>query len=871
MRKLLLTFVSVVISVAASAQTGIKVEAPNVVAADEQFNVTFIIEGEDSPSDFQWTPGNDFQVLWGPQQGRSTSLQIINGKRTKSVQTTYTYVLRPTGTGKFTLATATARVKGDIISSSPYSIQVASAGASSSPSGSGSQSSQPSGQSAQRQQNAGVQDGDIFLKMDLSRSKVVVGEPIIATLKLYQRVNIAGFENVNFPTFNGFWSQEIEAPTNIEFAREVYDGQIYNAALLRKFILIPQQQGQIKIDPAELVCLINIRVSSGGTSIFDGFFDDYRTVRKKVSTPPLTVSVSPLPAGAPASFAGGVGTFEISAKLSRDTIKTHEAASLLVTVTGKGNVTLLEAPKVSFPPDMEVYDTKVSDRVDKNGMAGSKYYEFPFIPRSHGDFVIEPINYSYYDVDKGRYVTLQTPPLSVYVEKSGEAESTGGIVVSGPSQKDVRTLGSDIRFINTKAPDLVPAGRFFVSSGLFAALALLLLILSVICWLVFRRIASRRADVVGTKNRKATKMAMKRLHLASTFLKQNLHMAFYEELHKALLGFISDKLNMPVAELSRDRISEVMKSRNVEDSYVEKFIAVLDACEFARYAPDAGHEAMETQYKAAVEIISSIDSNMKLKKTSGKGAVLAVMLLSVLPFAAQAQDQYVDSLWNTANAAYSEGRWSDAAAGYVQISGMGLESASLYCNTGDAYFKDGNVPMAILSYERALKLDPSYADARYNLELMNSLIQDRIDPVPDFILKVWASKVCYLMDSDSWAVCFLVFLALTLGLVLLFLLAPGAAGRRTGFFTGIVTLLMAVMSLSFSLWQKNEYMSADDAIVMRPVTSVKSSPSSESSKDLFILHEGTKVKMIDSVGSWCNIELADGRQGWIPSSDIEVI
>ena len=179
--------------------------------------------------------------------------------------------------------------------------------------------------------------------------------------------------------------------------------------------------------------------------------------------------------------------------------------------------------------------------------------------------------------------------------------------------------------------------------------------------------------------------------------------------------------------------------------------------------------------------------------------------------------------------------------------------------------------MAILFYERALKLDPSYSDARYNLELMNSMIQDRIDPVPDFILKVWAKDICYIMDSDAWAACFLVLLALTLGLVLLFLLAPTAAGRRTGFFTGIVTLLLAVASLSFSIWQKNDYMSADEAIVMRPVTSVKSSPSAEASKDLFILHEGTKVTILDSVGSWNNIELADGRQGWIPSADIETI
>ena len=228
-------------------------------------------------------------------------------------------------------------------------------------------------------------------------------------------------------------------------------------------------------------------------------------------------------------------------------------------------------------------------------------------------------------------------------------------------------------------------------------------------------------------------------------------------------------------------------------------------------------------------------------------------------------------MWNSANQAYVEGRWSDAVAGYELISGMGLESASLYCNTGDAYFKEGNVPMAILFYERALNLDPSYSDARYNLELMNNIIQDRIDPVPEFILKVWAKDICYIMDSDAWAVCFLVLLAMTLALVLLFLLAPTAAGRRAGFFTGIVTLLLAAASLNFSIWQKNDYMSADEAIVMRPVTSVKSSPSAEASKDLFILHEGTKVRILDSVGNWKNIELADGRQGWIPAADMETI
>lgn len=857
MRKLLLTVISAFFAIIAFAQTEIKVEAPNVVAADEQFNVTFVIEGEDAPSDFQWASGNDFQVLWGPQSGRSTSIQIINGKRTKSVQSTYTYVLRPKASGRFVVSSATAKVKGKEIKSSPYTIQVAAAS-------SGANSSTSS-------RAVTDQTSDIFLKLDLSRSKVVVGEPITATLKLYQRVNVAGFENVNFPTFNGFWSQEIEAPTNIEFTREVYEGQIYNAALLRKFVLIPQQQGQIKIDPAEMVCLINVRVSSGGTSIFDGFFDDYRTIRKRVSTDPVTVNVSPLPSGAPSSFAGGVGSFDISAKVSRDTLKTHEAASLVVTVSGRGNVSLLEAPKVNFPLDMEVYDTKVSEKIDKGGLSGSKKYEFPFIPRSYGEFVIEPINYTYYDVNQGKYVTLATEPISLYVAKGNEVEK-GGTVVSGPSQKDVRSLGSDIRFISTKNPGLVSKGEFFVSSVLFWVLAALLCVLAVVCWFALRHLAARRADVAGTRHRKATKMAMKRLNLAHTFLKQNLYTAFYEELHKALLGFISDKLNIPVAELSRDRISEALLAGNVAESSVNAFIGVLDACEYARYAPSAGTDAMAAHYEEALEIISTIDSDMKSKKTATKSAALALVLLMTSALSAQAEGTvYVDSLWNDANEAYAEGRWSDAVNGYEQISDLGLESAALYCNTGDAFFKDGNIPMAILYYEKAIKLDPSYSDARYNLDLLNQMIQDRIDAVPEFIFKAWLRDICYIMDSDSWAITFLVLLALTLAMGLMFVLAPTVAARRTGFFTGIVTLIFALFALSFSIWQKTDYESSDAAIVMRPVTSVKSSPSSEASMDLFILHEGTKVRVLDSVGTWNNIELADGRQGWIRSSDIAVI
>lgn len=866
MRKLLISLVLSLFVLTAHAQTSIQVQAHKVVSIDEQFNVTFVIEGA-KPTDFNWEPGADFELVWGPQQGRSTSVQIINGKRTESSQTTYSYILRPLKVGKFTLAKASAKVKGDEIYSSPHTIEVVSSGSSS------GQSSQPSQNQSSRPQSqqGNISDSDLFLRLSLNRSDVVVGEPITATIKLYQRVNISGFEGVSFPSFNGFWSQEIEAPSNIEFQRETYDGQIYNVAVLRKFLLIPQHQGRLNIDPAELVCLVSVRVSSGGNSIFDGFFDEYRNVRKKVQTKPVTVNVSALPAGAPASFGGGVGEFSISASVSKDTVKTHEAASLIVTVSGKGNVALLEAPKVSLPPDMEVYDTKVTSNIAPGGMSGTRKYEYPFIPRSYGDFVIEPIKYAYYDVNQKKYVTLETQPIALTVLKGNDTGSSATVVVPGSSQKDVKNLDSDVRYINVKDPLLVAKGHFLVGSGLFWIIVTLLVAAATALWLLLRRMAARRADVAGMKNRKATKMALKRLQLAATFLKQNLYTAFYEELHKALLGFIADKLMIPASELSKDKISDALKDGNVPQEDINAFIDILDACEFARYSPSTGNDAMAAHYAAATEVISAIDSSMKTKRSGSKPAMLALLLLAA-PFAAQAhEDAYVDSLWNDANAAYAEGRWDAAVSGYEMISDMGLESAALYCNTGNAYAKSGNVPMAILYYERALKADPSYGDAAYNLALMNSRIQDRIDPVPEFFLKKWLSAISYIMNSDAWAIVSLVLLGLALAMFLLFLLAPSVAGRRTGFFIGLVLLVFMSFALGFSISQKKTYMNADKAIVMRPVVSVKSSPSTESSKDLFILHEGTKVTVLDQVGTWNNISLADGRQGWLPASDMERI
>ena len=857
----------------AAAQTKIAVEAPNIVGSDEQFNVTFIIEGEDRPSNFNWNPGDDFTLVWGPQRGESTSIRVINGKRSKSSQFTYTYILAPKKTGKFELPAATAKMKGETITSVQAAVEVLASDSSAS-----AQSGASSGNTQQTKPSGTISSKDLFLKFTVSRTSAVVGQPLTAELKLYQNVDIAGFEGAKFPAFNGFWSQETAAPNNINFQREEVDGRLYNSALLRRYVLIPQQVGNLVIDPAELVCLVNVRRPSHGNSIFDSFFDDNTmTVRKRVTTPAVHVHVNPLPSGAPATFGGGVGSFRISASLSKDQLKMHEATSLTVTVSGRGNVSLLEAPKVNFPADMDVYDTKTTENTDKTtgGTSGSKVFEYPFIPRSHGEFTIAPIEYSYYDVNAGKYETISTGPITFNVEKGDVAEtqaSTSQLVM--PDRKSVKNLGEDIRFIRTRQPSYKFRTVFFVDSLWYWVTAALILLVAGLLWYLMKGMEARRADVVGNKNRKATKMALGRLKMAAGYLQKNLYSAFYEELHKALLGFASDKMNIGAEDLSKENIAAMLKEAGVAEDLSAQFVALLDACEFARYSPDGGNEAMNTHYNEAVKVISSIDSVMKThkKNTSAAKAMILIMSMLMIPGLTHAENTaYLDSLWSKGVQAYTDGRWSECTESLKALESVGVVSPELYYNLGNAYFKSGDYPHAILYYERTLKISPSFEDARINLDFANSLIRDKIDAVPEFVLKSWARKVCYLMPSDFWALISIVLFAAALALFLVFRLGASRGLRRTGFYCSIVALILSASSFGMAQWQRNSYLRADGAIVMKPVASVKSSPSRDSSKDLFVLHEGTKVTVLDTVGEWKNISLSDGRQGWIEESDMEMI
>ena len=581
----------------ASAQNSFTADAPAVVSTDEIFRVVFTATYEGGKvSDFVPPSFEGLEVLAGPVSSTSTSFQSINGQSSTTHTHSYTYTVRAVQEGKVTLGAASVKIGKETYSTEPRTIEAVK----------GQVPDQGSAAAGGQRQSAGE---DLMLRMSVSKTRAVVGEPVIVTLKLYvQSSAISGFEDVRFPTFDGFWSQEIDAPQNIQFVRENYNGQVYNAALLRRYMLLPQQTGALTIDPSELVCLLQVRAEqTGPRSIFDDFFSSYQTIRKRVTSEPVTINVSALPAGAPASFTGGVGSFRLSAGFDSDSVAAHEATSLKITISGTGNINLVDAPKVQLPADFEVYDVRKTENIStgESGSTGTLTFEYPFIPRAPGVFDIDPVEFTYYDIAAGRYRTLSSGPLRL---KVGEGTRTDAAVIpSGVSKRSVESLGEDIRFIST-VPRLKKAGRMMVGSPAMLIIPVVIVLAAAAVWILLSRSIARRSDVAGTRNRKAMKVARARLKNASAFLRQGLYSAFYEELHKALHGYISDKLMLPVADLTRERIGEELRSRGKDEAVIQELSDILDACEYARYAPASGSEAMEKHYQQAVKVISQIES-----------------------------------------------------------------------------------------------------------------------------------------------------------------------------------------------------------------------------------------------------------------------
>ncbi len=861
----------------AFAQGSVRVQTKSLVALGEQFNVTVTVSGTSNPSEPAWNPGNDFQLAWGPQRvGSSSSVSIVNGKSTRSVTYTYVFILVAKNKGKFTLPPVECEIDGEKCLSNSVRIEVAE------DSGSAARSEQEESQNRDGQNpvrepsvSGKEKSADAFLRFSISKSRVVVGEPVKAVLKLYTRTDVVGFEDAKLPTFNGFWSQETYSPKNIEFQRENIGGKMYLSAVLREYTLIPQQTGKVTIEPAEITCVMQIRTSSPTGSIFDSLFEEYQTVRRKAVSAGYTLNVSPLPDGAPASFGGGVGQFSISAEMPSGELETHQASSVRLTVSGSGNIVLVEAPRLNLPSDFEVYDVKVTERIDAARLSGSKTFEYPFIPRSSGDFTIGPIEYSYYDDQKGQYVTTSAGPFRVNVAKGNVKSDNVSSGLQAVSKKDVKNLGEDIRYISVKNPSLTEKGRFFAGSAVHLSLLGLMLALGLAAFAALKKFFALKSDVALTKNRAATKMARKRLASAGELLKKNLYSAFYEELHKAMLGFAADKLTMDVTQLSKENIQAELIQRGVGSDVASRFTQILDACEYARYSPAQGTEEMTAEYSSAIQVISTIDSEMKtIRKKPASNATYILLCALALSAAGQVParaEADCDSLWLSGVNAYSEGNHEEALDAWKAIESAGYESAELYCNMGDAYFRTGQTGYAILYYEKALKLDPSGSDARHNLNFASAGITDEFERIPDFFLKKWAESLSRIFSADLWAVLSIIFLGIAVASVLLFLLGGRSSLRKLGFSFAVAGLLLFAVSLCSALSQRSSYFREDAAIVVEQICPARSSPSESGASELFVVHEGTRLKVLDTVGEWNNVELPDGRSGWVESRRIRMI
>ena len=579
-------------------------EGPEAVAMGEQFRLGFTLN--DRGTDLQLPDLSNFDVLMGPSTSQSSSFQMINGKTTQSVSFSYIFVLRAKKEGKFTIRPASIKVDGKTYESNTLEIQVVKG--------------QPQQQAGSAQQNdqekeavptGNISKDNLFVRVVLDKTNVSKGEQILASIKLYisQNVPLNGFDEVKLPTYEGFWTKEIEVPQQVNFTREVYNGKIYQSGILKKTILFPQQTGSIRIDPFEITCLIRQRIRPQ-QGFFDDFFDNYTVVKAKVVSDPITVNVKDLPSP-PEKFTGAVGNFSFTGAIDKTSVASNEAVTLKLTVSGSGNLSLINAPKLELPQDFEAYEPKTSDRTvaNDNGLSGTVSFEYLFIPRFAGNFTIPAVEFVFFNPNTRQYETRKTEAYQMTVTKGSDDQNAS--VMSSYSKQNVTMIGKDIRFIKQNKSKLKPKGSSFFGTFEFYSIYVLSLIAFAIVFVLNRKKIKESANLALVRNKRANKVALKRLKDAARFLKNNQAEQFYESVIKALWGYLSDKLSIPVADLNREKASATLLEKSIDQNTVNELMKIIDDCEFARYAPAAFSGTMNEIYDGAARVMGIFEKQIK--------------------------------------------------------------------------------------------------------------------------------------------------------------------------------------------------------------------------------------------------------------------
>lgn len=590
-----------IVGITLSAQeVTVTASAPRVVAAGEQFRLSFTANTNIdnlTPPDL-----GDFYILMGPSTSFNQSTQIVNNKMTRTVSYTYTYILQATKEGQFEIGPATITVKNKSYKSNSVNIEVVEG---EKPANGGGVDASPGAATS------AASAEDLFLRIHVNKSSVYQGEHIIATIKIYSRVNLSGFENATFPSFNGFLREDIETPPLRSLERESINGVIYGTGVLQRIVLFPQITGELEVDPMELECLVQQRVIQTNQRFFDDFFSSYQNVKQTIKSPTVLITVKEPPENAPDGFTGSIGQLSMDVTLDKTQMIENEALNLRIKFTGNGNIKLIQKPEIDFPPDFDVYDPKVSTNLTNStaGTSGSKTFDILAIPRHAGNYRVPPIEFAYFDPSDEKYKTIQSKEFSILVSK--DADSEDGAVISGFSKEDLRFIGSDIRFIKNEKFKLQRTDHsFFGSLQFYLSYIITLFIFGLIVFLRRKQI-KRNADHALVKNRKANKVATKRLRQAHAFLKAGENNKFYEELLKSFWGYLSDKLSIPVSDLSKESSIQALDKFETPEEIIEDFFEIIEHCEFARFAPAEELTDASTVYENASKIISKFEQNLK--------------------------------------------------------------------------------------------------------------------------------------------------------------------------------------------------------------------------------------------------------------------
>ncbi len=587
------------------AQVTFKASAPATVVQGEQFRLSYVLNKEGK--DLRLPNMPDFDLLFGPSTSTSFSQRTINGKTTSESSVTYTYILVAKKTGSFTIPAASITVDGSHYQSNSLKINVLP------PDKTSSQGAAPGGRQQEERATAGkVSSRDAFIRAIVSKNSPYEQEGFTVTFRLYTTLNIVNFGKIQFPEFEGFMVEDIPLPVNQQLQMERYNDRNYYTADLRKTLLFPQRSGQITIPAGNIEMVFSVP-SGKSVSTFFGSQEVMVDVKKNLTTNPLAINVKPLPANKPASFANAVGTFTLKPSISAEKMKANEALTLTLEISGTGNMKLIRDPEVIFPDNFELYDPTIDNALNAttNGLTGIRKISYMAIPRYEGNYTIPPVEFTYFDPGANSYKTLGTPEYKLQIAK-GDPGSTAGTFVD---RQDVE-VEQDIRFLKTGNPIYLSRKDFFVGSFTYWLWYLIPLILLITFFVINRKQAQENANVALMRTKKANKMAIKRLKTAGKYLREHDKEKFYDEVLRALWGYFSDKLSIPVARLTKNNIESELSKQGVSEELADRFMQILDTCEFARYAPAESNAGMDRIYQDTLEAIGEMESKLKKRVRS---------------------------------------------------------------------------------------------------------------------------------------------------------------------------------------------------------------------------------------------------------------